>query len=181
MDTTVFASLRRSSTFLSILGYKSANGSVANYQLSFHTSYKEAVDKSLKVIEAFEISPEIRAAYPEIDAAKSELIASFQQTLATEDPVEAHYEPILDEDGNPIKGIKRHRTSGEVHLTGLINRKTTLVQGRSSKLSNKSAKTIAKDFLRGMTTVDRFRQFKLTPGNFREIRVEGHAITSEVA
>jgi len=177
MDTTVFGKIRRSSTFLSILGYKAADGSISDYLINFHVSYMGAVEESKAIIVGFLPTADELDRFPDIMAAREALIDSFNRTLSsTEEPLKAPYVAVLDDDGKPIKGIKRHAGNGEVHLSGLIRHKRVIEASGKTKSARPMS---AKDYLKDLTPVGRFRQFKLTPGNFREIRVEGHSLASE--
>ena len=171
----ILGSLRPDSTFLSIRGYRAAgSGEEADHTICFHMSYQVALEKSLLLVSTVQPSSEIEA------QAKAELIASYSKSLdrAIHDPVEVvadHYERVIGANGSPIKGIKIHRESGDLHLFGLHLRKTVLVPGVHREVKSKPL-TVAKDRLRKGLPVERFRQFIVKPGTYREIRVEGMTI-----
>lgn len=165
------ATIRPDSTFLSIRGYISAtSGEIANFQIAFHMSYKNALERSVIALEATIPENDIQS------LAKTELLASYAKSLdkINNEPLEIlgeHYDRVLDLEGNPIKGIKFHSETGNLHLFGLLVKKTVLVTG-THKPVNKRPLTIEKDILSKELPVSRFRQFIIKPGSYNEIRVE---------
>lgn len=172
------ATIRPSSTFVTLKGYKSAtSGEVADHQIVFHMSYQSALEKSIAALETVVPADDLEA------QAKGELLASYRKSLdkVKSEPMEIvgdHYERVIDADGNHVKGCKVHRESGELHLFGLALRKTVLVPGTYKEVKRRPL-TIAKDKLRKGLPVERFRQFIIAPGSFEEMRVENLSLLSE--
>jgi hypothetical protein len=173
MDKSAFVSelgkLRSSSTFLTLKGYRNEHGEVADYSIVFNMSYKNALTKSLMTLESFipNNANEVKA--------RLELIESFKTSLSkpvypVEEPDET-YSKFYDDDGTPIKGVKLHNESDTLYLYGLIVHKKVIMQG-SYKEKNKRELTIAKDKLRKLTPLGKFRQFKILPENVDSISVE---------
>jgi hypothetical protein len=164
------AHLRPSSTFLTLLGYRNEHSEIANYSIVFHMDYAAALRKSIEIIEKQSVSDQIDV------LAKLELIKSFNTSLSkmemtTIDEMDDGYIRFKDENDIPIKGIKMHPETKELHLFGLIAHKKVLIPTVYPK-KNKRALTIAKDNLRYLTPMSKFRQFRLTPQNVDSITVE---------
>lgn len=167
---TELARLRPSATFLALRAYRNAHSEVADYSIVFHMSYANALERSLEVL---------RGVKPEGDLqvrAHQELMDGYQTSLdkmavTPIEEVDDAYTRFFDETGAYIKGVKLHTTNCELHLYGLVMRKKVLIPGQYPK-TNKRELTIAKDKLRKLCPVDKFRQFKLLPSHVDAIRVE---------
>lgn len=171
------ATLRPSSTFLSLRGYRSAeSGELADYQIAFHMSYASALRRSIEAVEAHVPEDALHA------TAKEEVLASYRASLAKieagEEPVGDAYDRVTSADGSHVKGIKIHRESGKLHLFGLLVRKTVREPG-TFKASNKRPLTEAKDALRKLGPVSRFRQFVIDPSHVECIAVENMTVVPE--
>jgi len=164
--------LRPSATLLSILGYRNEYSEVADYSLVFHISYENALRRSLTALESVIPSTDYES------IAKRELIDSYNKSLdkmATTpiEELEDNYTRFLDEDGNHIKGVKMHTESGTLHLYGLVNHKRVIMPGLyPKKADNRRPLTVAKDKLRKLCPVNKFRQFHITPDQVNSISVE---------
>jgi hypothetical protein len=164
------AKLRSSSTFLQLKGYKNDHGEVANYNIVFHISYESAIKRSVDILNSIVPEDDIQA------TAKKQLLESFDKSLtkAETTPVEEiddAYTRFFDNDGSYIKGVKLHRETNTLHLYGLVNSKKVIIPVVYPK-KNKQALTVAKDKLRSMLPVNKFRQFKITPDSVEKIIVE---------
>jgi len=162
--------LRPSATFLSILGYRNEYSEVADYSLIFHMSYQNALKRSLLALESIVPASDLES------VAKQELVAGFQKSLdkMAEIPLEEledGYTRFFDEDGKYIKGVKLHDATNTLHLYGLVAHKRVLMPGDYPK-SNKRPLTMAKDKLRKLCPVSKFRQFRITPDQVNSISVE---------
>jgi hypothetical protein len=173
MDKTAFvaelAKLRTSSTFLSLIGYMNEHSEVADYSIIFHMSYENALKRSIAALQPIVPADDLEK------QAKDELIASFKKSLLSikETPIEEiddAYDRFFDADGSYIKGVKLHRESDVLHLYGLVVHKRVIMPGAYPK-KNKRPLTIAKDKLRKLCPVDKFRQFKLLPSQVDRIDV----------
>lgn len=164
--------LRPASTFLVLHRYKNARGEVADYNILFHISYKNALQKSLDVVRAF-IPAEGNNLQQQ---AKDELIASYTQSLTNidetkVDEIDDSYARFFDEDNKYIKGIKMHRTTQQLHLYGLVHQKR-IITAIIYPTKNSRALTIEKNKIRKLCPVNRFRQFKILPNQLEKISVE---------
>ena len=162
--------LRPGSTFLTLKGYRNEYGEVANYSIIFHMSYTNALMKSIAIIQQYIPINDVYA------RAKNELLDSFQNSLnkIKETPIEDlddGYIRFFDENSNYIKGIKLHAATETLHIYGLVSQKRILLPGNYPK-KNKRELTIAKDKLKAMCPVGKFRQFKILPQNVDSISVD---------
>ena len=164
------AKLRTSSTFLSVMGYRNEYSEVADYSIVFHISYENMLKRSIAALEAVVPSDDLES------RAKRELIDGYQNSLkklATTpiEKIDDAYTHFFDENGNAVKGIKVHTATGVLHLYGMLNAKRVLIPGQYPT-SNKRELTIAKDKLRKLCPVDRFRQFKIAADRVERISGE---------
>jgi hypothetical protein len=141
-------------------------------------SYENALKRSIAALEPVvpENDLEVRA--------KRELIDGYQASLTkmATTPVEEiddAYTRFFDENGVYIKGVKLHTLSGALHLYGLVNAKRIIIPGQYKK-TNKRDLTKAKDKLRKLCPVDKFRQFKILPSQVDQISVESLALLPPV-
>lgn len=162
--------LRPSSTFLSLQEYCNEQQEIANFNIIFHISYKNALQKSVLILDSYIPENDLEA------QAKNELINSYTNSL---NKIEATpiaemddgYTRFFDDAGKHIKGVKMHSETQELHLYGLVVNKTLIKEGKY-RTRNKQELTVAKDKLRTLCPVNKFRQFKIKPEQVRAIKVE---------
>ena len=174
MDTFAFvdelSKLRPSSTFLTLRGYRNDHSEVADYSVAFHISYENALKRSLEVLSAVDTQTDLEK------QAKLELMASFAKSLGNMavtpvEEIDDAYTRFFDDDGKYIKGVKMHTATGALHLYGLVVHKRVLMPGFYPK-KNQKPLTVAKDKMRYLTPVGKFRQFKLLSSQVDSISVE---------
>lgn len=163
------ANLRPASTFLTLRGYRNEASEIADYSIAFHMSYRSALEKSKAILQGLALSNDLEK------QARDELVASFDKSLLNMetpiDEIEDGYQRFFDEEGNHIKGVKLHVATNTLHLYGLVVHKRVLMPG-NYKQTNRRPLTIAKDKLRYLTPVGKFRQFRLLPSQVDRISVE---------
>lgn len=108
--------------------------------------------------------------------AQGELRDSFLASLAKidETPVEEiedAYERINDSEGNHVKGIKRHRETGAIHLTAVVQAKRIITPGEYPAVKSKPL-TLAKNAIKAQLPIAKWRQFKLTSDKVERISVD---------
>lgn len=175
-----FATLRPSSTFLWIKGYKSEkSGEVSNVCLSFHCSYRNALIKSVEIMTEFVPATDLEA------EAKNALLTSWNNSLqrmaATDiEDIEDGYTRFFDADGRYIKGIKQNIATGQLHIYALVNSKVVLQPGVYKEVKSRPL-TIEKARLQRSLNVPvcRFRQYIIA--NADTISVEGLALDGDDA
>ena len=175
----VFSHVRPGSTFLSIKNYQNNWNELSDFSVCFHVDYMNAVEKSLQIVETFKPKRShtkgnnlnVRA----LKLARDSILHSFALTLSgmgnpyyTCDGV---YESILDADLQPIPGIKLHPGQDVVHINALKFRKKIVKKGYYPPY-NSSQHTIAKRFIKSMTPIGNWVQFKLVPGRFSQLTVQ---------
>ena len=165
------AKLRTSSTFLTLKGYRSESGEIADVNIIFHISYKNALLRSIGILEAVIPNDELEA------QAKRECLESYMTSLdkietTPIEEIEDSYRRFTDSNGKYIKGVKLHEQTGVLHLYGLVTQKRVIMPGLYKKVNSKPL-TIAKDKLRRLCPVSKFRQFKITTDQVDSVSVEG--------
>lgn len=164
------AKLRPSSTFLTLIGYRNEHSELADYSIVFHMSYENALHRSIEALSKVNPTDALQV------VAKQELLDGYRASLnrmaeTSIEEVDDAYTRFFDEQGNYIKGVKLHTATQALHLYGLIVHKRVHIPGMYKK-SNKRALTVAKDQLRKLCPVNKFRQFKILPDQVERITVE---------
>jgi hypothetical protein len=170
----VLGKVNPGSTFLSIRGYHNNFSEVANFSVVFHASYFNAVRKAQTIINKVKYPDSQSFSKKDMELAREELLASFDDTLSGYNPLytcHGVYKEVMGEDGNPLAGTKLHIRQGIVHINALKVRKRVISPGIYNK-SNSSPKTIAKRYLRSITPLNNWVQFKLQPKRFDRLVVE---------
>lgn len=170
--------LRSSSTFLSLIGYHNEHGEVGDFNIVFHMSYENALKRSLEVVEALDVTAPLEI------VAKSELIESFNTSLVkmATTPIKElddAYTRFFDDDGAYIKGVKVHTASGHLHLYGLVVHHRVRIPG-TYPTRNRKPLTVAKDKMRSLTPLGKFRQFKILPDSVEKISVGKVTLTPTI-
>ena len=165
------STLRPNTTFLTLLGYRNANSEVADYNIAFHISYENALQKSISNLEAYTPQNDLEK------LAKLELLDGYNKSLnkmqeTTVDQLDDNYTRFFNDDGEYIKGVKMLTKTGELYLYGMVVHKKVLMPGSYGPKKNKKELTIVKDRLRKLCPVDKFRQFKINPDQLNSISVE---------
>ena len=164
------AHLRPASTFLTLRGYRNESSEIADFSIAFHMNYRSALEKSKVILQELAPSNDLEK------QARDELIASFDKSLlnmeqTSIEEIEDGYQRFFDEDGKYIKGVKLHIATNTLHLYGLVIHKRVLIPGMY-KHTNRKPLTIAKDKLRYLTPVGKFRTFRITTENVDRISVD---------
>jgi hypothetical protein len=167
---TELSKLRPSSTFLTVAGYRNEHSEVADYSIVFHMSYKNALERSIATLQALSLTSVLD------QQARDELLVSFHSSLAKVNvsPIEERqdaYQHFLDESGNYIKGVKLHTKTSALHLYGLVVHKRVLMPGMYPVRDEKPFAK-AKRQMRHLTSVGKFRQFKILPSQVDHISVD---------
>lgn len=164
------STLRPSSTFLSLIGYRNFYSEISDYSIVFHISYEAALKKSISYLESLNNLSSIEK------MAKEELLNSFNNSLdktnvSSFDLLSNSYSYVYDENDVPLKGIKIHDQTGILHLYGLVVHKRIIMPGLYPH-RNRRELTVVKDQLRRQCSIGKFRQFRITPNQVERIAVE---------
>lgn len=168
---TELSKLRPSSTFLTLRGYRNEASEIADYSIAFHMSYENALKRSIKTLAEMDLSGDLEK------QARFELLDSFAKSLARGaaspelEERDSTYTYFKDDDGNYVKGVKYHPELATLYLYGLVVHKRVLLPGMYPT-KNKKPLTVAKDKLRYMTSVGKFRSFRITTAQVDSISVE---------
>jgi hypothetical protein len=162
--------LRPASTFLTLRGYRNGVDEVADYSVAFHISYRTALEKSIQILNRMKLrTPLEQMARQELTESFRKSLTKMEETLVED--IEDGYTRFFDDDGNHIKGVKMHNATTTLHLYGLVVHKRVTTPGIYPHVNSRPL-TIAKDKLRYLTPVGKFRQFRITPQQVEQISVE---------
>lgn len=174
----VFSNVNPESTFLSIIEYQNNFSEVSNFSVCFNIDYLNAIKKSFKIIENTKLKNldllDKSYSLEDLSSARDELLDSYKNTLNGFNPkytCNDTYSEVLGTNGLPIKGLKLHTNQDVLHINAIKIRKTILVPG-DYKIPNSSTQTIAKKFLKSLTPLKGFVQFKLVPEKFKTLKVQ---------
>lgn len=163
----VLSSLKPASMFLALREYRNESDELADHIICFHISYQNALVKSIVEVDKFIPTNDLWR------QAKEEVLASLHSSLTKMEAVEELddvYDRFFNSDGEYIKGIKIHRATQALHIYGLAHSKRIIIPGEYKKVNSRPL-TIAKNKLRNLGVISRFRQFKITPENVGQINV----------
>lgn len=177
----VFSHVRPGSTFLCIKNYENNFGERSDFSVCFHIDYLKTVERAFKIVEGFKPNRSHKTSMfgvSDLKKAREAILHSFALTLAGYNPYyrnEGVYDPIVGANGFPIQGIKLHPGQNVVHINALKFRKKVLIPG-SYPLTTSSPVTIARRFIMSKTPLSNWVQFKLVPGRFDKLTVQGMKI-----
>jgi hypothetical protein len=170
--------LRQSSTFLTIKGYCAENGEIADFNIIFHMSYKNALLKSINIVNNFKLTdlPISLQNDQLFDLAKQELLTSFSKSLDKIDNISLEdlddgYIRFYDQNNDHVKGVKLHKNTGILHLFGLLVNKK-IIMPTTYKHVNHKPLTVIKNQIKKSCPISKFRQFRITADQVESISVE---------
>lgn len=168
----IFNKIRPGATFLSVMGYQNNYEEVSNFGIVFHVDYFNAVRKALNIWQNYKPTTQ------EEKVARVQLIDSYSDSLRGQSrSTSAHvYTPIVDGDGNLIKGVKWFTGGREIHLWGFVVHRVVVSPGNYPE-TRSNAVTLAKKALLKQTPLSKFRQYKLVPGRFDHVGVQKLTLT----
>jgi hypothetical protein len=171
---SAIASVRPSATFLTLHGYTASSGEVADHQIVFHVSYRNLLERSIVALNAIGVEGDL-----EIEAKAAVLeslagsLAKFDETSVEE--LEDAYERFFDDNGQHIRGIKRHVETDTFHLYGVTVQKRIHTPGTFKEVKSKPL-TLAKNRLMAMLPVSKWRQYRITPDQVQRVTVDSRSI-----
>ena len=157
--------------FMTFIYASKGTGGVGKYQINFGISNESACKADKTLLEAYQPQDETET------LALNEMIQSINETLTK--GVSDSYTQV--DTFVPIgKGIKQHKETGEIYISGLVESYEEIEAPITPKKKplNSSAKTLAKEKIRKELELkrNRFRSFILSPDNIGGIRVCGEVI-----
>tara|TARA_R110000868_G_scaffold77151_1_gene221239 strand:+ start:146 stop:697 length:552 start_codon:yes stop_codon:yes gene_type:complete len=168
------SNLKSASTFLSIMGYRNEFSEIANYNITFNMSYKNALLKSIKILNKYQPTSDSEM------QAKLELLNSFNKSLSnlkdsSNEELSSPFNKVLNDKGLPIKGLKVNSKTDEIYLYGLVVHKKVVMPGLYPNSSKKEF-TVIKDKLKALCPVSKYRQFKMSSSQVNYISVQKNKI-----
>lgn len=164
------AKLRPPATFLYLHKYRNEFCEVSDFSIIFHMNYENALKRSIEALD--EVIPKSNL---EADA-KRDLIYSYRDSIkkiasTPLNKINDEYTRFFDTKGNYIKGVKMHTATNTLYLYGLVVKKYVVSPGWYPP-DNRRELTVAKDKLRRLCPVEKFRQFRILPDQVERISVE---------
>ena len=154
----------KSPRFASLTYTAKGTGETARHTLRLGASVENAYRKDIKTLEKAR-----RTLSGIAGIACDELISSLEESLEKGVGNNSAY-TCKDVYVNIAKGIKVHKETGEVHLTGFSRSKVTLKEGTYKEVKS-AEKTIEKNKLKKLLLSGKFRQFVLT--NIESAKLNG--------
>lgn len=180
--TRILSEMRSNSTFLTVHHYINNYGEIADFSIAFHVNYMTAIRRAKTLLLDYLPKADHCIGRPfsidHLQRAREELLESYSNTLTGYNPLATSadsYDGIIGKDKKSIPGIKLHRKQDVIHLWGFGLHKRILLTGTYPP-DNRMPLTIAKQYIRRMTPLGRFVQFKLEAGKFQRFVVEGMTI-----
>ena len=153
--------------FASLTYTAKESGEVARHNILLGFNYRTCLEKSLTELEI------LSATMQGIELlAANELLESFRKSLAGKQDAYTKANTYAD---TSIRGLKVNTVDDSLQLFGLLQSKTVIVPG-VHKTVNSAAKTIAKNAIRKLLPVGRFREYALDPETIHGARVNGQTI-----
>jgi len=169
----ILKEVRKSSTFLNINNYKSNNGEVSSYTLIFNSSYRNAVQKSILMLESLTFKTKID------NVAKIELLESLNKSLK----LLGDNDEVLNKDkynyfysgDNLIRGLKQDKETGKLYISGMVSNKHIIVEGNEdTKEKSKLAK--AKENIKNRLPISKYRTFIFHERKAKSLSIDGLTI-----
>ena len=162
-----FAELR-GAKFVGINGYINKNGEVSNQIINCNVNIENAKKADLETLKNFpasklnEIAEKVGASKEDALSAIEEMIVSAEKNLSAniEDRT-ASSQAQTDAYESLGKGIKFHKETGDLYITGFANNKTILVEGEYKKVNSAPKTLVKKEVTKGLKMY-KFRSFKLS-------------------
>ena len=153
--------------FASLTYTSKESGEKARHTVLLGFNYRTSIENSLATLEV------VRPFLKDIDAiAADELLLSFRKTL---DGTQDGYTKAETYADTSVKGLKVNTVDNSLQLFGLVQSKVVLVPG-VHKPVNSAPKTIAKNAIRKLLPVGKFREYALDAGAIFGARVNGEVI-----
>ena len=187
--TEFFNKLDTRTMFVTIHSYANNYNEVATHSICWHVNYVNAVKRSLDIMNAY--TPNIKDCIGKpftlahLVCAWREWKNSLEDTLllgpgnnprATSAKA---YDLIRGSNGKIVSGVKLHRNEDALHLTALFRiNKIIYCPGDYTKVQS-LPETLAKRYLKHMTPLRHWGQYKLVPGRFDSMTANYHSIVEK--
>jgi len=159
--------------------YTNTKGETSRQVINVGVSYQKVLENSLNQLNTIDVNALKQEATSKnidenlIDTAVSELEGSISRSLSRPEQLDvgdvSNYETLS-------KGIKVHRTTGELYLSGLVRSKSVITPGTYKEVKSRPL-TLAKKLVEKHLMFSKYRQFKLTPDQVHQVSSEGKTLT----
>lgn len=155
-------------SFLSIRNYTNASGETANHLVNIGINYAKAKAKDIETLKNLDINEHnFKSDLALIEEARQALIAELTNPNANRSQAQADaYTPIVD-------GLKVHNESGKLIIYAFREKKTVITEGTYKTVKSRPL-TIAKNELRKLLRVGKFKNFAIELGN--ELKANGETL-----
>jgi hypothetical protein len=165
----------RGARFASLTYLSKKHGELARYTANFGFTYAQVLEKSKLELELLiaENTDKWDAVTKE---AAAELMASFNESI--EKHAKGEQNSAYTKKGQYVplgNGVNLNSTDNTIQLFGLVLTKTVLVEG-TYPVVNSAPKTIAKNKLRKMLPIGKFREFALDEWQVAQMKINGDTI-----
>jgi hypothetical protein len=153
-----------------------STGEVARRVVVIGGNYTNLVRKALETVsevDCKELAGKLKIELAEVEKAKAELIESYNQTLRP--GVENKFYRKSGQYETLAPGIKLNLNDGTLELQGVEQSKKVLTPGEYKEVKSR-AKTIAKNAMRKLTRLNKYRSFSLDEGNALRFACKGESV-----
>lgn len=151
--------------FIGVNGYKNQHGEISNQILNVNVDIRKAKESDLVTLSKITekqlrvVAKQVNVGFEVARRALKEMIHSAERNLSNDNKT-AQSEAQNDAYISLGKGLRLHKDSMEVYVSGFANSKRVLVEGEYPS-TNKQAKTLVKDVIKEGLKMSKFRNFKL--------------------
>lgn len=162
-----FAELK-GAKFVGINNYTNSKGEVSNQIINCNVSITNAKKADLETLKNFPAS-KLNEIAKKVGASKEDALQAIEEmTIAAEKNLSKHMEERTkssqaqtDAYESLGKGIKFHKETGDIYITGFANNKTVLVEGEYKKVNSAPKTLVKKEITKGLKMY-KFRNFRLS-------------------
>jgi hypothetical protein len=165
--------------FIGVNGYESSkSGEIADHTINVNVDIGKAKRDDLQTLKTFskeqlnEISQKVGVSKEIAEKALSELIVSSEKNLKRETATNQS-KGQTDNYVHLGKGLKLHKDTFELYVTGFSNQKKVLIEGTYPTV-NSNSKTLVKNAIKKTLKMGKFRNFNL--GSAEQLNVSGDTI-----
>lgn len=160
------------------LEYTNSAGEKSKQVINVGVSYQNVLENSLNQLAAVDQQALMQQASDKgidpdlIAVAMGEIEASISRSLSRPEQVEiadvSNFETLS-------KGIKMHRATGELYLSGLVRSKTVITPGTYKEVKSRPL-TLAKKMIEQQLMMSKYRMFKLAADQIHQVSSEGKTL-----
>lgn len=160
------------------LEYTNSKGETSKQTINVGVSYQNVLENSLNQLAAMDLESIKQQASDKgldpslVETAVSEIEGSLSRSLSRPEQVD-----IADVSNfeNLSKGIKMHRVTGELYLSGLVRSKTVITPGTYKEVKSRPL-TLVKKLIEKDLMFNKYRMFKLAPAQIHQVSSEGKTL-----